>query len=146
MRNGIKNNKCKQEMSTVKLVWKNVRKIRTREKQMKLAVWMKENECDVCAIYETGLNGNAYVEVSDEYKWIGTNIDWMRGKTGGVGFVIKSDIECQRIICNSEDICFIKIRAHANGCNWLLGSIYMNCEGIREKGKCIENEVCKRGN
>ena len=32
----------------------------------------------------------------------GTNIDWMRGKTGGVGFVIKSDMECQRIICDSE--------------------------------------------
>ena len=33
---------------SVKLVWKNVRKIRTREKQ--LEVWMKTNECDVCAI------------------------------------------------------------------------------------------------
>ena len=37
----------------------------------------------------------------------------MRGKTVGVGFVIKSDIECQRI-CDSEDVCFIKIGAHAN--------------------------------
>ena len=55
---------------------------------------MKKNEYDVCAINETGLNGNEYVEVSDEYKWIGTNRDWMRGKTGGVGFVIKSDMEC----------------------------------------------------
>ena len=58
----------------------------------------EENECDVCAINETRLNGNEYVEVSDEYKWIGTNRDWMRGKTGWVGFVIKSDMECQRII------------------------------------------------
>ena len=31
----------------------------------------------------------------------------MRSKTGGVGFVIKSDMECQRIIYDSEDICFI---------------------------------------
>ena len=61
---------------------------------MELEVWMKKNECDVCAINETGLNGDEYVEVSDEYKWIGTNRDWMRGKTGGAGFVIKSDIEC----------------------------------------------------
>ena len=98
---------------------------------MELEVWMKKNECDVCAINETGLNGNEYVEVSDEYKWIGANIYWMRGKTGGVWFVIKSDMECQRIICDSEDICFIKIGAHANRYNWLLGSIYMNCEGIR---------------
>ena len=89
---------------------------------------MKKNECDVCAINETGLNGNEYVEVSDEYKWIGTNRDWMRGKTGGVGFVIKSDMECQWIICDSY--------------NWLLVSIYMNCEGIRGE----EYVVCKRGN
>ena len=41
----------------------------------------------------------------------------MRGKTGGIGFVIKSGMECQRIICDSEDICFIKIRAHAKGYN-----------------------------
>ena len=65
--------KWRKEKSTVKLVWKNVRKIRTREKQMELEVWMKKNECDVCAINETGLNGDEYVEVSDEYKWIGTN-------------------------------------------------------------------------
>ena len=46
--------------------------------------------------------------MSDEYKWIGTNRYWMRGKTGVVGFVIKSDMECQRIICDSEDICLKK--------------------------------------
>ena len=108
---------------------------------MELEVWMKKNECDVCAINKTGLNGNEYVEVSDEYKWIVTNRDWMRGKTGGVSFVIKSDMECQRIICDSEDICFLKIGAHANGYEWLLWSIYMNCEGMRRE----ENEVCKKG-
>ena len=98
---------------------------------------MKKNECEICAINETGLNGNEYVEVSDEYKWIGTNRYWMRGKSGGVGFVIK-------ISCNSEAICFIKIiliGSHAKGYKWLLGSIYLSSEGIR--GKCIENEVCE---
>ena len=38
------------------------------EECKELEVWMKKNECDVCAINETGLNGNEYVEVSDEYK------------------------------------------------------------------------------
>ena len=100
---GSKKKKCRKEKSTVKLVWKKVRKLRTREKQMELEVWMKEKECDVCAINETGLSGNEYGEVSDEYKWVGTNRDWMRGKTAGVGFVIKSDMECQRILlCDSE--------------------------------------------
>ena len=50
------------------VVWKNIRKIRTREKQMELEEWMKKSDCDVCAINETGLNGNEYVEVGDEYK------------------------------------------------------------------------------
>ena len=72
----------------------------------------------------------------------------MRGKTGGVGFVIKSDMECQRIICDSEDNCFIKIGAHAYGYNWILGSIYMNCEGIRGeenvlKIRCIQEVISK---
>ena len=42
----------------MKVVWNNVRKIRTREKQMELEEWMKKSDCDVCAINETGLNGN----------------------------------------------------------------------------------------
>ena len=52
----------------MKVVWKNVRKICTREKQMELEEGMKKSYCDVCAINETGLNGNEYVEVGDEYK------------------------------------------------------------------------------
>ena len=86
--------RCREEKLTVKVVWNNVRKIRTREKQMELEEWMKKSDCNVCAINETGLNGNEYVEVGDEYKWIGTNRDWMKGKTGGVGFTIKRSLEC----------------------------------------------------
>ena len=86
---------------------------------MELEVWIKENEWDVCVINKPGLNGNVYVEVSDEYKWIGTTRDWMRGKTGGVDFVKKSDMECQRIL--------YELWRH------------------KMRGKCIENEVCIRG-
>ena len=42
----------------MKLVWKNVRKIRTREKQIELEEWMKNTDCDVYVINEAGLNGN----------------------------------------------------------------------------------------
>ena len=128
---GEERKKCREEKLTVKVVWKNVRKIRTREKQMELEEWMKKADCDVCAINETGLNGNEYVEVGDEYKWIGTNRDWMKGKTGGVGFIIKSSLECERVFCESEDVCFIKVGTQAGRYEWLLGSIYMNCEGVR---------------
>ena len=98
-----------EEKLTVKVVWKNVRKIRTMEKQMELEEWMKKSDCDVCAINETGLNGNEYVEVGDEHKWIGTNRDWMKGKTGGVGFIIKRSLVCEWVICESEDVCFLKV-------------------------------------
>ena len=101
-RMGEERKKCREEKLTVKVVWKNLRKIRTREKQMELEEWMKKSDCDVCAINKTGLNGNEYVEVGDEHKWIGTNRDWMKGNTGVVGFIIKRSLECE-----SEDVCFL---------------------------------------
>ena len=61
----------RKDKSTVKVVRSNERKIRTREKQMELDDWMQKNDCDVCAINETGLNGNSNVEVCDRYTWIG---------------------------------------------------------------------------
>ena len=98
---------------------------------MKLVEWMKKSDCDVCAINETGLNGNKYVEVGDEYNWIGKNRDWMKGKTGGVVFIIKRSLECERVICESEGVCFLKIGTQAGRYAWLLGSIYMYREGVR---------------
>ena len=51
----------RKDKLTVKVVWRNVRKIRTREKQMELDDWMQKNDHDVCVINETGLNGSEYV-------------------------------------------------------------------------------------
>ena len=91
-RMGEERKKFREEKLTVKVVWKNVRKIRTREKQMELEEWMKKSDCDVCAINETGLNGNEYVEVGDEHKWIGINRDWMKGKNWRCGFYNKEKL------------------------------------------------------
>ena len=110
---------------------------------MELEEWMKKSDCDVCAINETGLNGNEYVEVGDEHKWIGTNRDWMKGKTGGVGFIIKRSLECERIICESEDVCFLKVGTQAGRYEWLLGSIYMNCEGVRGDENVVKMQRVK---
>ena len=97
---------------------------------MELEEWMKKSDCDVCAINENGLNGN-------EYKWIRTNREWIKGKTGGVGFIIKRSLECERVICESENVCFLKIGTQAGRYEWLIGSICMNCEGVRGDGmKC----------
>ena len=55
----------------------------------------------------------------------------MKGKTGGMGFIIKRSLECERVICENDDVCFLKAGAHAGRYEWLLDSIYMNCEGVR---------------
>ena len=62
-------------MTVVKVVWKNERKIMSRVKQMELEEWLRENNCDVCAISETGLNGDEYVELGKGCEWIGANRD-----------------------------------------------------------------------
>ena len=68
------------------------REKRRESVQERKAEWEKRGKCReekltvkvVCAINETGLNGNEYVEMGDEHKWIGTNRDWMKC----VGFII----------------------------------------------------------
>ena len=40
---------------------------------------MDQNECAICAISETGLNGNKYVELSSRYTWLDANRDWSKG-------------------------------------------------------------------
>ena len=66
-----------------------------------------------------------------QYKWNGTNRDWMKGKkTGGVGFIMERYLECKRISCDSENICFVKNEKHDKRYQWFLESVYMNCEAI----------------
>ena len=46
------------------------------------------------------------------------------------------NIRYELVMCDCEDISFIKIGRMYGKVEWLLGSIYMNCEGIRRE----ENE------
>ena len=46
-------------------MWKNVRKMRSRERQFEIMDWTKRINCDVCAFNVTGLTGEEYMEVSD---------------------------------------------------------------------------------
>ena len=63
------------------------------------------------------------VEVCDRYTWIGTNRDLIKRRTGGVGFIIKRDLECKRISRDREYICFVKIGKHDKRYEWLFGSV-----------------------
>ena len=88
--------------------WKNAMKIRMREKQLELEEWMSVYDCDMCAINETGLNGDEYVEVSNLYRWVGTIRDWSTDKSGEAGFIMKKYIRYAQGMCDFEDISFIK--------------------------------------
>ena len=63
-----------------------------REKQLELEDWMRMYGCDICAINETGLNGDEYVDFSKLYRWVGTNRDGSKCKYVGAGFIVKHDI------------------------------------------------------
>ena len=64
-------------MVTVKrsltIVWNNLRKMRTRERQSEIMDWIEKSNCDVCAVNENGLTGEEYIEVSDGYTWFAAN-------------------------------------------------------------------------
>ena len=49
---------------------------------------------------------------------------------------MKKDIRYEQVMCDCEDISFIKIGRMDRKFEWLLGSIYINCNGIRRE----ENE------
>ena len=51
------------------VVWNNVRKMRSRERQSEIMDWIEGNNCDVCAVNETGMTGEEYLEVSYGYSW-----------------------------------------------------------------------------
>ena len=67
----------------------------------------------------------------------------MKGKTGGVSFIIKRDLECKRISYDSADICFVKIGKHDKRYQWLLVSVYMNCEGRRGEENVLKMQSVK---
>ena len=45
------------EKRSLAVVWKNVRKMRSRERQSEIMDWIERSNCDICAVNETGLTG-----------------------------------------------------------------------------------------
>ena len=61
------------EKRSLAVVWKNVRKMRSREMQSEIMDWIERSNCDICAANETGLTGEEYMEMSDGYSWFAAN-------------------------------------------------------------------------
>ena len=107
------------EKRSLAVVWKNVRNIRPRERHSEIMDWIERSNCDICAVYETGLTGEEYMEVSDGYSWFSAIREWTEWRSGGAGFIILKRIRCEEMIDKMEDV-------------WLVGSVYINCEGVRK--------------
>ena len=84
------------EKRSLAVVWKNVRKMRSRERQSEIMDWIEKSNCDICAVNETGLTGEEYMEVSDGYSWFAANREWTKWRSGGAGFISKKGFDVRK--------------------------------------------------
>ena len=121
------------EKRSLAVVWNNVRKMRSRERQSEIMDWIERSNCDICAVNETGLTGEEYMEESDGYSWFAANSEWTKERSGGAGVIIKKGIRCVEMTDKMEDVCLVKIGRSDHKFEWLVGSVYMHCEGVRKE-------------
>ena len=89
------NGMASEKRSSV-VVWNNVRKMKSRERQSEIMDWIERSNCDTCAVNETGLTGEEYTEVSDGYSWFAANRESTKGRSGGAGFTIKKGFDVRK--------------------------------------------------
>ena len=56
----------------------------------------ERSNCDICAVNETGLTGEEYMEVRDGYSWFSANRECTKGRSGGAGFIIKKGFDLRK--------------------------------------------------
>ena len=83
------------------------------------------------------------MEVSDGYSWYDANREWTKLMFGGSGFIINKRIRCEEMIDKMEDGCLVKIGRSDHKFEWLVGSVYMNCEGVRKDENILKLEYIK---
>ena len=142
-REGIEVNGMATEKRSIADVWKNVRKMRSRERQSEIMDWIERSNCDICAVNETGLTGEEYMEVIDGYSWFAANREWTKGRSGGACFIIKKRIRCEERIDKMEDVCLVKIGRSDHTFEWLIGNVYMNYEGVSKEENILKLEYIK---
>ena len=57
------------EKRSLTVVWKNVRKMISRARPSEIMYWIEISNWHVCAVNETGLTVEEYMEVSGGYSW-----------------------------------------------------------------------------
>ena len=119
------------EEKQLKIVFKNVRKLRSMEKQLYVAKEVERNEVDICGVVETNLQDREFVEVGEKYVWLGVNGKDDRGRKGGVGFIVRKDVRTEMIV-EEEDM--IGIRVEGKCGRMLIVCVYQECEGTDRNG------------
>ena len=88
----------------MRLVFKNVRKVKSMKKQKELMKGVVETKIDICAVNETGLVGDEYIETTGTgYTWYGSNREREEERGGGVGFIVKNNVEIE-VVKRQEDL------------------------------------------
>ena len=111
-----------------------------RERQSEIMDWIERSNCDICAVNETGLTEEEYMDVSDRYSWFAANREWIEGRSGGAGIIIKKGIRCEEMIDKMESVCLVKIGGSDHKFKWLVGNVYMNCEEVRKEENILKLE------
>ena len=63
--------------------------------------------------------------------------------TSVIFLIIKKGIRCEEMIDKMEDVCLVKIGRGDHKFEWLIGSVYMNCEGVRKEENILKLEYIK---
>ena len=95
------------------------------------------------AVNETALSGEENMEVSNGYTWYVANIEWTKGWSVGAGIIIKDGIRCEEMTGKMGDVCFVTIMRSDNKFDWLVESVYMNCERVRKEDNILKLEYIK---
>jgi exonuclease III len=116
----------------LKVVFKNVRKIRSVVKQRECLAYMEKERVDICGINESGLNDDEFVDGGEGYEWFGCNRPAIEGKGGGVGFLVKKGLQVSELKeYTGKDCLALCVKGMSgSGVNVILVNVYQKCEGV----------------
>ena len=72
------------------------------------------------------------------------NIEWSKWTSRGAGVIIKMGIRCEEVMGIMEYVCSLKSGQGDNKFEWLVGSVYKNCEEVRKEENILKLVYIKK--
>lgn len=119
----------------LEIIWKNAQSLKSRGRQGEFNAWMKGNKAAIVGVSETWLKGGEYVEVDDDFVWIGKNRKHDAVGGGGVGLCIRRDsnLVYEEIKGETEDVILIRVKEKGKQkWEYLIGVVYFEVEGRQD--------------